>query len=129
MESDLSRIDEKRFKKKNKRFWKPGQPYYEVRYQVKVVIGSADLRFELCKFQHDRRLFACVVDIMLPGFDGQKISKDNSIKVEWAPSTAPSTAVLEAPPTPLIEEDGVLQERRSRRRLQRVVSTTPPATP
>ena len=50
VESDLSNVDEKKFKEKNKQFWKPGQPYYDVLYQVKVIIGSADLRFELCKY-------------------------------------------------------------------------------
>ena len=49
VESDLSGIDEKRFKEKNKGFWKPGDRYYEVHFQVKVLIGAADLRFELCE--------------------------------------------------------------------------------
>ena len=50
VESDLSGADEKKFKEKNRQFWKPGKPYYEVVYQVKVVIGAADLRFELCRY-------------------------------------------------------------------------------
>jgi len=41
---------------------------------VKVVIGPADLSFQLW-------------------FDGEKISKDNPVKVEWQATTAPSPAV------------------------------------
>lgn len=48
--SDLSSIDERMFKVKNRRLWQPGEPYYEISYQVKVIIGAADLRFELCKY-------------------------------------------------------------------------------
>ena len=51
VESDLSGIDDSRFKEKNKRFWKPGKTYYEVSYQVQVIIGPADLHFELCKYR------------------------------------------------------------------------------
>lgn len=50
VESDLSVADETRFVEKNRRFWQAGEPYLEVEFQVKVVIGPADLRFELCKF-------------------------------------------------------------------------------
>ena len=49
VESDLSGADESKFKEKNKRLWQPGEHYLEVSYQVKVVIGPADIRFELCK--------------------------------------------------------------------------------
>ena len=49
VESDLSGADETKFKEKNKQFWKPGERFFEVAYQVKVVIGPADLRFELCE--------------------------------------------------------------------------------
>jgi hypothetical protein len=50
VESDLSNIDEKRFKEKNKQFWRSKKAYFEVSYQVKVIIGSADLMFELCGY-------------------------------------------------------------------------------
>lgn len=50
IESDLSGQDEKNFKEKNKKIWKPGPRYYRVDYQIKVLIGPADLRFELCEF-------------------------------------------------------------------------------
>lgn len=46
--SDLPSIDERIFKVKNKRLWQPGERYYEISYQVKVIIGAADLRIELC---------------------------------------------------------------------------------
>lgn len=46
--SDLSIIDERIFKVKNRRLWQSGEPYYEIKYQVKVIIGAADLHFELC---------------------------------------------------------------------------------
>jgi hypothetical protein len=49
VESDLSTADEKKFKEKNHRFWNKGERYFKVEYQVKVVIGPADIRFELCK--------------------------------------------------------------------------------
>jgi hypothetical protein len=49
VESDLSGVEESRFKEKNKKFWKPGRLYYQVAYQVQVIIGPADLVFELCK--------------------------------------------------------------------------------
>ncbi|KAI9704654.1 MAG: hypothetical protein M1820_005402 [Bogoriella megaspora] len=95
IESDLSSADERQFKEKNRQFWKPGERYFSVRYQVRVIIGPADLRFELW-------------------FNGQKLSKDKSIKVEWASATAPSTSVLKPPP-PLIQEDAAsLQGRQLR---------------
>lgn len=49
VDSDLSGADETKFKEKNKKFWKLKDAYYRVDYQVKVLIGAADLRFELCK--------------------------------------------------------------------------------
>ena len=49
VESDLSSADETKFKERNKRLWQTGEHFFEVTYQVKVVIGPADLRFELCK--------------------------------------------------------------------------------
>ena len=110
VDSDLSGADEKRFKEKNKKFWQTRESYFEVAYQVKVVIGPADLRFELW-------------------FNGEKMSKDNSIKVEWAPSTAPSTANLQPARTPLIEDAPVPVGNRSRLGLDRLLIRTPPDTP
>ncbi|KAL8932065.1 MAG: hypothetical protein Q9216_006978, partial [Gyalolechia sp. 2 TL-2023] len=47
IESDLSTADETKFKEKNKRFWSLGKRYFRVDYDVKVLIGPADVRFEL----------------------------------------------------------------------------------
>jgi hypothetical protein len=52
----LSHADESKFKEKNKHIWQPGQRFFEVTYQVKVVIGPADLRFELCESDEERLL-------------------------------------------------------------------------
>jgi hypothetical protein len=49
VESDLAGLDNSMFKERNKEFWKRGERYLEISYQVRLVIGSADLRFELCK--------------------------------------------------------------------------------
>lgn len=49
IESDLSTADETKFKEKNRRFWSLGKHYFKVDYEVKVLIGPADVRFELCK--------------------------------------------------------------------------------
>ena len=46
--SDLSAADERQFKRKNRHFWNTGKPYFRIDYQVKVLIGPADIRFELC---------------------------------------------------------------------------------
>ncbi|KAF2448452.1 actin-like ATPase domain-containing protein [Karstenula rhodostoma CBS 690.94] len=65
--SDLSSADEKKFTEKNKRFWSLGKHYFKVEYQVRVLIGPADIRFELW-------------------FDNRKLSRDQSITVDWAPA-------------------------------------------
>ncbi|KAF2237112.1 hypothetical protein EV356DRAFT_496637 [Viridothelium virens] len=52
IESDLSSASEKEFKEKNRRIWQFGQRYFQVKYQIKVIIGPADLRFELCEYFH-----------------------------------------------------------------------------
>ncbi|KAF2467943.1 uncharacterized protein BDR25DRAFT_335749 [Lindgomyces ingoldianus] len=70
IQSDLTTADEKKFTEKNRRFWKLGKHYFRVEYQVKVIIGPADIRFELW-------------------FNNQKLSRDQSIKVEWVPAPAP----------------------------------------
>ncbi|KAL8801041.1 MAG: hypothetical protein Q9182_004733 [Xanthomendoza sp. 2 TL-2023] len=85
IESDLSTADESKFKEKNKHFWSLGKHYFKVDYEVKVLIGPADVRFELW-------------------FNGQKLSKDRPIKVEW--QAPPVAAEL---PTPMPHEDGVLE--------------------
>jgi hypothetical protein len=66
--SDLSSADEKKFIEKNKSFWSLKKHYFRIEYSVRVLIGPADLRFELW-------------------FDDQKLSRDQSIKVEWTPPT------------------------------------------
>jgi len=70
IESDLTSADENRFTEKNKQFWRFAKHYFKVEYQVKVIIGAADIRFELW-------------------FDGQKLSRDQPIRVEWSPATPP----------------------------------------
>jgi hypothetical protein len=75
--SDLSTASEKRFIEKNKYFWSLGKHYFKVEYQVRVLIGPADIRFELW-------------------FDNQKLSRDQSIKVEWKPASS-------APPGPSVD--------------------------
>lgn len=75
--SNLSPISESKFTEKNKRFWSLGKHYFKVEYQVRVLIGPADIRFELW-------------------FDNQKLSKDTSIKVDWVPAPpgpAPDIAI------------------------------------
>jgi hypothetical protein len=72
--SDLSAADEKKFVEKNKNFWSMKKHYLRIEYTVRVLIGPADIRFELW-------------------FDNQKLSRDQSIRVEWTPTQAP---VMEA---------------------------------
>ncbi|TKA80567.1 hypothetical protein B0A49_00619 [Cryomyces minteri] len=87
IESDLSSADESKFKKKNRHFWNRGAPYSRVNYQVKVLIGPADITFELW-------------------FDNQKLSKDQPIKVEFvAAASAPNPAVSAAE-EPIFVKDG-----------------------
>ncbi|KAK0609780.1 hypothetical protein DIS24_g12269 [Lasiodiplodia hormozganensis] len=86
IQSDLSNADQREFKQKNRRFWQTSQRHYLVEYQIQVIIGPADLRFELW-------------------FNGQKLSRDQPIRVEWSPATPPTmmtTAVVaaEMPATP-----------------------------
>ncbi|KAL9008107.1 MAG: hypothetical protein Q9173_006737, partial [Seirophora scorigena] len=80
IESDLSAADETKFKEKNRRFWNLGRHYFQVEYEVKVLIGPADVRFELW-------------------FDNQKLSKDHPIKVEWASAPAATSTATEMPDT------------------------------
>ncbi|KAI9662318.1 MAG: hypothetical protein M1821_008485 [Bathelium mastoideum] len=111
IESDLSSADEDEFKKKNRHLWQFGHAYYQVKYQIKVLIGPADLRFELW-------------------FNGKKLSKDKPIKVEWASPTASSVPALQSPPPPLIHEDGILKPKKSAWKLGRKTSGgSNPASP
>ena len=70
IQSDLSSANESKFIEKNKRFWSLGKHYLKVEYQVRVLIGPADIRFELW-------------------FDNQKLSRDQSIQVDWVAAPAP----------------------------------------
>jgi hypothetical protein len=69
--SDLSAADEKKFVEKNKNFWSMKKHYFRIEYSVRVLIGPADIRFELW-------------------FADQKLSRDQSIRVEWTPTQAPT---------------------------------------
>ncbi|KAL9614056.1 MAG: hypothetical protein Q9167_001410, partial [Letrouitia subvulpina] len=84
--SDLSSADEAKFKEKNRHFWHRRKHYYQVDYEIRVLIGPADIRFELW-------------------FNGQKLSKDQPIKVDWV--ALPSAAQTDKKP----DEGGVLSDR------------------
>jgi hypothetical protein len=75
IQSDLSAADAKKFVETNKHFWKLGKHYFKLEYQVKVLIGPADIRFELW-------------------FDDGKLSKDQPIRVEWMPTPAPDISQI-----------------------------------
>jgi hypothetical protein len=49
--------------------------YLRIEYSVRVLIGPADIRFELW-------------------FDDQKLSRDESIRVEWMPAQMPQTSQI-----------------------------------
>lgn len=68
--SDFSNLPLSSFKLKNRHWWNTGPKYHRISYLVKVALGPADIRFELWH-------------------NGQKLSKDNSIKVEWHAAQAP----------------------------------------
>lgn len=129
VEADLSFADEKSFKEKNKHFWQPGAPLLEVRFTVKVVIGPADIHFKLCKSQSGT--FRTEDRYSVAGFDNQKISGQNSIKVEWAPVTTPPSAIVE-PPVPFAGKEHndlakkKLKEKPSRRRWKGFLGPTLP---
>ena len=59
------------FKLKNRHWWNSGKKYHRINFVVKVKVGPADMSFELWH-------------------EGVKLSKDNSIKVEWYASAAPT---------------------------------------
>ncbi|CAI6291398.1 unnamed protein product [Periconia digitata] len=73
--SDLSTLATSRFEQRKKHFWSSGKPYLQISYEIRVLVGPADLRFELW-------------------FENEKLSKDTSISVQWMPapnSTADSS--------------------------------------
>ncbi|OCK81384.1 hypothetical protein K432DRAFT_434183 [Lepidopterella palustris CBS 459.81] len=70
VQSDFSSLPLSIFKLKNRHWWNTGEKYHRVDYCVKVALGPADIRFELWR-------------------NGQKLSKDNLIKVEWLAAPAP----------------------------------------
>lgn len=93
--SDLSAADEKKFQEKNKHFWSLQKHYLRIEYTIRVLIGPADIRFELW-------------------FDDQKLSHDESIRVEWLPVSMPqmpqvaeisganqAVEMSNSPPTPI----------------------------
>ncbi|OCK79537.1 hypothetical protein K432DRAFT_426449 [Lepidopterella palustris CBS 459.81] len=104
IQSDLSGTDEKRFIEMNKRFWKFGKHYLKVEYQVRVIIGPADIRFELW-------------------FNNQKLSRDQPIRVEWVSAPAP-------PPAPIspFEESVLILQSGLRNGSQRQSVGTPNAS-
>ena len=101
------------FKQKNRHFWNSGVPYFKVEYQVKVIIGPADVCFELCKPHFVSKPF--LLGSLCPfadvsersGFNGQKLSKDKSIRVEWVASSDPKVA------KPSLDDDGALLVKKS----------------
>jgi hypothetical protein len=51
---------ETRFKRKNRHWWQFRGEYMRVDYEVRVLIGAADLTFELCKSTlHSKGNFGC----------------------------------------------------------------------
>jgi hypothetical protein len=68
--SDFSSLPLTTFKLKNRHWWNSGQKYHRINYVIKVALGPADIRFELWH-------------------NGQKLSKDSPIKVEWHAAEAP----------------------------------------
>jgi len=68
--SDLSSLPLTMFKLKNRHWWNKRAKYHRIEYVIKVALGAADIRFELWH-------------------DGQKLSKDNPIKVEWFTAEPP----------------------------------------
>jgi len=63
-------IPDGRFKLKNRHWWSMGKPYRRCNYDIKVVIGPADVRFQLW-------------------FEGTIIATGNPITVQWEATAAP----------------------------------------
>ncbi|KAI9763868.1 MAG: hypothetical protein M1840_009052 [Geoglossum simile] len=72
LESDLTHIPLSTFKKKNRHWYNKGNAYYRASYSMHVVIGSADLRFELW-------------------MDGTRHSEGVPIRVQWDPVVKENT--------------------------------------
>jgi hypothetical protein len=70
IKSDFSSLPLALFKLKNRHWWNKGQKYHRIEYCVKVVLGPADVRFELW-------------------YNGRRLSEDNSIQVEWHTAKPP----------------------------------------
>ncbi|KAN0119207.1 hypothetical protein V8E51_001415 [Hyaloscypha variabilis] len=68
--SDLSSVPLSMFKLKNRHWWNTRPKYHRIQYMIKVVLGPADLRFELWH-------------------NGQKISAGTPITVEWFAAEPP----------------------------------------
>lgn len=49
LDYDFSEADETKFKMKNSRWWNRKETYMRVDYEVKILIGAADITFELCE--------------------------------------------------------------------------------
>lgn len=62
--------------------------YLRIEYSVRVLIGPADIRFELW-------------------FDDQKLSRDQSIRVEWTPTQAPLMETGKAAPPDMSNREPV----------------------
>ncbi|KAH7394392.1 hypothetical protein BKA66DRAFT_411060 [Pyrenochaeta sp. MPI-SDFR-AT-0127] len=81
--SDFSSLPLTLFKLKNRHWWSFGPKYHRINYVVKVNLGPADVSFELWH-------------------NGVKLSKDNSIKVEWQAAAPPDpSANAVAPDFPM----------------------------
>ncbi|KAH6642853.1 hypothetical protein C7974DRAFT_351810 [Boeremia exigua] len=73
VESDFATIPLSQFKLKNRHWWNSGKKYHRINFVIKVNLGPADLSFELWH-------------------NGVKLSKDNTIKVEWQAAAPPDPA-------------------------------------
>lgn len=78
VESDFSSLPLSIFKLKNRHWWNTGPKYHRINYVVKVNLGPADVSFELWH-------------------NGVKLSKDNSIKVEWQAAAPPDPSTMDVP--------------------------------
>ncbi|KAJ4987572.1 hsp70 family chaperone [Stagonosporopsis vannaccii] len=70
VESDFASVPLSQFKLKNRHWWNSGKKYHRINFVIKVNLGPADLSFELWH-------------------NGVKLSKDNTIKVEWQAAAPP----------------------------------------
>ncbi|CAN9345166.1 unnamed protein product [Alternaria alternata] len=98
IESDFSSLPLSLFKLKNRHWWNSGPKYHRINYIVKVNLGAADVSFELWH-------------------NGVKLSKDNSIKVEWQASGPPDPNTMAVAPDfpmnslPAVSSYGVAHDR------------------